>query len=153
MSSIWLRLIPTLAYWLCWPKIVFMGDYSIPPHLHKHWAKETHCIPSEGLAIYYIQIQIETWCKVEKILKGSLNSIPSPSPSVKIQIKGGNVCLRCKGKTLLGVVNKLLKTKSLLTTPSNVLTLHLKQIFPPIIWIFTKGEGDGIESRLTLLKS
>ena len=45
--------------------------------------------------------------KVEKILKGSLDSIPSPSPSVKIQIMGGKVCLRCKGKTLLGVVNKL----------------------------------------------
>jgi hypothetical protein len=28
---------------------------------------------------------------------------------------GGKVCLRCKGKTLLGIVNKLLKTKSLLT--------------------------------------
>ena len=36
--------------------------------------------------------------KVEKILKGSLDSIPSPSPSVKIQIMGGKVCLRCKGK-------------------------------------------------------
>ena len=32
--------------------------------------------------------------------------------------------------------------------PSNVLPLHLKQTLPPIIWIFTKGEGDGIESRL-----
>ena len=31
--------------------------------------------------------------KVEKILKGSLHSIPSPSPSVKIQIMGGKVCL------------------------------------------------------------
>ena len=31
--------------------------------------------------------------KVEKILKGSLDSIPSPSPSVKIQIMGGKVCL------------------------------------------------------------
>ena len=31
--------------------------------------------------------------KVEKILKGSLDSIPSPSPSVKIQILGGKVCL------------------------------------------------------------
>merc|ERR1712051_852792 len=59
--------------------------------------------------------------KVKKILKGSLDSMPSPSPSVKIQIMGGKVCLRCKGKTLLGVVNKLLKTKSLLTSPSNVL--------------------------------
>ena len=32
--------------------------------------------------------------------------------------------------------------------PSNVLLLHLKQTFLPIIWIFTEGEGDGIESRL-----
>jgi hypothetical protein len=46
--------------------------------------------------------------KVENILKCSLDSIPSPS--VKIQIMGGNVCLRCKGKPLLSVVNKLLKT-------------------------------------------
>ena len=51
--------------------------------------------------------------KVEKILKGSLHS--TLSPSVKIQIMGGKVCLRYKG-----IVNKLLKTKSLLTTPSNV---------------------------------
>ena len=49
--------------------------------------------------------------KVEKILKGTLVSIPSPSPSVKIQTIGRKVCLRCKGKTLLGIVNKLLKTK------------------------------------------
>jgi len=85
--------------------------------------------------------------KVENILKGSLISIPSPSPSVKIQIVGGKVCLRCKGKTLLGVVNKLLKTKSLLTLQSNVLPYYLKLTFPPIIWIFTEGEG--IESRLS----
>ena len=64
--------------------------------------------------------------KVENILKGSLVLIPSPSPSVKIQIMGGKVCLRCKGKTFLGIVNKLLKTKSLLTSPSNVLPYHLK---------------------------
>ena len=49
--------------------------------------------------------------KVEKILKGSLDLIPSPSPSVKIQIMGGKVCLRCKGKTLLGIVNKLLYSR------------------------------------------
>ena len=36
--------------------------------------------------------------KVEKILKGSLDSILSPSPSVKIQITGRKVCLRWKGK-------------------------------------------------------
>ena len=32
---------------------------------------------------------------VAKILKGSMDLIPSPSPSVKIQIMGGKVCLRC----------------------------------------------------------
>ena len=45
--------------------------------------------------------------KLEKTLKGSLDSIQSPSPSVKIQIMGRKVGLRCKGKTLLGIVNKL----------------------------------------------
>ena len=49
--------------------------------------------------------------KVEKILKGSLDSISSPSSSVKIQIIGGKVCLRCRGKTLLDIVHKLLNTK------------------------------------------
>ena len=38
-------------------------------------------------------------CKVEKILKGSLNLFSSPSPSLKIQIKGGNVCLSFESKT------------------------------------------------------
>ena len=64
--------------------------------------------------------------KVEKISKGSLDSIPSPSPSVKIQIMGGKVCHMCKGKTLLVIVNKVLKTKSLLTSPYNVLLYYLK---------------------------
>ena len=35
--------------------------------------------------------------KIEEILKGNLYLIPSPS--VKIQIMGGKVYLRCKGKT------------------------------------------------------
>ena len=74
----------------------------------------------------YCMFPLPYYVKVENILKGSLDLIPSPSLSLKIQIMGGKVCLRCKGKTLLGVVNKLLKTKSLLTSPSNVLPLHLK---------------------------
>ena len=61
--------------------------------------------------------------KVETSSKGSQDSILSPS--VKIQIIGGKVCLRCKGKTLLGIVNKHLK-KNLLTSPSNVLPYYLK---------------------------
>ena len=85
--------------------------------------------------------------KVEKILKGSLDLMQSPS--VKIQIIAGKIHLRCKGKTLLGVVNKLFVFKSLLTTTSNVLPLHLKQTFPPIIWIVTEGEGNGIESSIS----
>jgi hypothetical protein len=36
--------------------------------------------------------------KVEKILKASLDLIPSPSPSVKIQIMDRKVCLRYKAK-------------------------------------------------------
>jgi hypothetical protein len=47
-----------------------------------------------------------------------------------------------------GEVNKLFVFKKLLTIPSNVLPLHLKQTFLPIIRIFTEGEGDEIESRL-----
>ena len=81
-------------------------------------------ISNQLFTIWFLQFLISN--KVEKILKGSLNLIPSPSPSVKIQIMGGKVCLRCKGKTLLGIVNKLLKTKSLLTSPSNVLPYYLK---------------------------
>ena len=86
--------------------------------------------------------------KAEKILKGSLDLIPTPSSLVKIQIMGGKLCLRCKGKTLQGDVNKLFVFKSLLTMPSNVMSLYLKQTFPPIIRIFTEGEGDEIKSRL-----
>ena len=52
--------------------------------------------------------------EVEKILKGGLDS-------VKTQIISMKVDLRCKRKTLLGVVNKLLKT-----SPSNVLNYYLK---------------------------
>ena len=64
--------------------------------------------------------------KVVKILNGSLDMIPSPSPSVKKQIMGGKVCLRCKKtKHCWGIVNKLLKTKSLMTSSSNVLTFRL----------------------------
>ena len=59
---------------------------------------------------------------------------------------GGKVYLRCKGKRLLGIVNKLLKTKSLLTSPSNALPYYLKKTLPPIILIFTVGEDDGIKS-------
>ena len=41
----------------------------------------------------------------------SLDLIPSPSTSVKVQIVGGKVYLREYGKTLLGDVNKLFYSK------------------------------------------
>ena len=63
--------------------------------------------------------------KVEKVVKGNLDLIPSPSPLVEIQIMGEKVCSRCKGKTLLGIVNKPFEN-SLLTSPSNVLPYYLK---------------------------
>ena len=58
--------------------------------------------------------------RVKNISEDKPDSIQSPSPSMKIQIMVGKVCLRHKGKTLLGVVNKLFVSKSLLTTPSNI---------------------------------
>ena len=68
----------------------------------------------------YIQISTLTIViKVEKTLKGSLDSIPSPSLSVKIQI-----------------------------TKRPAMFCLCQQTFPFMICIFTEGEGDGIESRL-----
>ena len=52
------------------------------------------------LANFAIAIQMIV-SKVENILKGILDSIPSPSPSFKIQIIGGKVCLRCKAETYI----------------------------------------------------
>ena len=60
--------------------------------------------------------QLYLWVKVENISKGSLDSNPSPSPSVKIQIMDRKGCLRCKGKTLLGDVNKHFVSKYYLLT-------------------------------------
>jgi hypothetical protein len=68
--------------------------------------------------------------KVEKMLKGSLDLIPSPSPSVKIQIMSRRVCLRCKGKTLLGIVSKLLKNKFFLDNCQQCFALLPRVNFP-----------------------
>ena len=81
--------------------------------------------------------------KVENILKGNLDSIPSPS--VKIQIMGGKVCLRCKCKTLLGIVNKLLKTKKFVDITQQCFALLTQVNFPT----HNLNEGDGIKFRLS----
>ena len=77
--------------------------------------------------------------RVEKILKGSLDLIPSPSRNPEHLIFLAKLC----------VVNKICTKLFVLTTPSNFLTLNLKPTFRPVIWIFTEDEGDGIESRLS----
>ena len=55
---------------------------------------------------------------VEKILKGSLDLIPSPS--VKIQIMDGKVCLRCKGKTMTVTRSKIENQKMINRTSHKV---------------------------------
>ena len=60
-----------------------------------------------------------------------------PLPSLKIQIMGGKVCLMCKGKTLLVVVN----------IPQQCFALLPQVNFPTKNLNLTKGEGDGIEFR------
>ena len=88
----------------------------------------SYCIKVFLLILFYrlcILFQPFGRYKVEKILKGSLDLISSPSPPVKIQIMGNEVCLMHEGKTLLGIFNKLFVFKSLLTISSNVLPLQL----------------------------
>ena len=72
--------------------------------------------------------------------------IPSSSHSVKIQLIGGKFIWSNKAKHCWVMSTNFLFSKVCWQMPSNVLLLHLKQTFPPIIWIFT--EGDGIKSRL-----
>ena len=73
--------------------------------------------------------------KVEKIWEDSLDLIPSPISENSNILTGkftcGNKAKHCCQQT-----------------PSNVLPLHLKQNFLPIIWIFTEGEGVGMESMI-----
>ena len=69
--------------------------------------------------------------------------IPSPSTLVKIQTMGGKVCLRCKGKTLLGVVDKLLKTILTITA------CKLHQILKKTRWIqemLTRQQSNNLEA-------
>ena len=86
---------------------------------------------------HFLGIKIHLWksCKVEKILNGSLDLIPSPSPSVKIQIMGGKVCFRGKGQTFLALSTNFWKQKKVcwhqcfaslpkLSFPANSLNFH-----------------------------
>ena len=99
----------------------------------------------ENIGVYrYLLFQSfipDSTFKVEKILKGSLDSIPSPSRSCEHL----NFLFSFFGHTIAGHCHQTLLNKSLLSKPSNVLPLQLKPTFPLIISIFTVG--DGIESK------
>ena len=74
-----------------------------------------HGLPKEEVAKIK---QKRRTLKVETSLKGSLDPFAFRENS--------NYLHESKGKTLLGIVNKLLKTESLLTSPSNVLSYNLR---------------------------
>ena len=65
--------------------------------------------------------------EVENILKGSLVSIPSPSPLVKIQIMGSKACLRCEGKTLLDITQQCSALLPQVNFPANNLNFHRRR--------------------------
>ena len=59
--------------------------------------------------LYYMYYKLGSFDAVlyyasHKNLPDNLHSIQSPSPSVKIQIMGGKVSLRCKGKTFPPII-------------------------------------------------
>ena len=72
---------PAIIKWSVWTALATCGNFQIGNYIQTLW----HAIPSAQLLLVFT--------KVENILKGSLDSIPSPSPSVKNQIIGGKVCL------------------------------------------------------------
>ena len=67
---------------------------------------------------------IHILCKVEKILKGNLDLIPSHSSSVKIQIMGRKVCLRHKNWAL----------------PKNFLYSKVCWQHPPMFCLYTSSK-------------
>ena len=74
--------------------------------------------------------------KAEKILKGNLDSIPSPSPSVKIQIMGGKFAWVVKAKHCWVFSINFWK-QSLLKITSNVLPYNTSsKLSHPYIFFF-----------------
>ena len=53
-----------------------------------------------------------------------------------------------KAKYCWGMSTNFLFSKVCWQRPTMFCHLHLKQTFPPIIWVFPEEEGDGFESRL-----
>ena len=93
-----------LLFTTCWTKGPFIYYVSILFINHNIF---TNFLSNVFLLWVRSKTMTDRKYRVENIFKGSLNSIISPSSSVKIQIMCGKVYLRCKGKKLLGIFNKL----------------------------------------------
>ena len=52
-------------------------------------------------------------------------------------------------QNIAGHCQQTFENKKFVDIPSNVLPYYHKWTFLPMIWIFTEGEDDGIESRLS----
>ena len=68
--------------------------------------------------------------KVEKNLKGSLDSIPTPSLSVKIQIMGGKVCLMSKSQNVAGRCQQTFENKEFVDITQQCFSLLPQVKFP-----------------------
>ena len=93
---------------------------------------------SSGMTLF-----LRNHTKVEMILKGNLDLIPFHQ--WKFKLLAGKFTWGVKAKHCWAL-SKFFVFKILLTTTQQCFTFTP---FPPIIWIFTEGEGDGIESRLS----
>ena len=120
-----------LLLWLNWLVTLFV-DHTV--QLGNEDKKTLHSLKKREsclLQLYFCITIKRVFYRVENIFrKGSLDLIPSPLPSVRIQIMGGKGCLRCKGKTLLGIVNTLLKTKKNVDITQQCFALFPQVNFP-----------------------
>ena len=92
-------------------RIIFLGfrpDYNenLPLVRNTYQFSLVSAQPILSQKVTQSELKFAATFKVENILKSSLDSIPLPSPSVKIQITGRKVFLQYKSKTLLGIVKK-----------------------------------------------
>ena len=80
-------------------KVIFLGILYPNKALTKQEMPKV-CFDAPRMTVFLFNCRPLSFSKVEFFLKGSLDLIPSPLPSVKTQILGRELCLRCKGKTL-----------------------------------------------------
>ena len=76
---------------------------------------------------------------------------PITSTFSDIQIIAGKFIIEVIRQNIAGERQRFFCFQKLVDNASNVLPYYLKKTFSSIIWIFTEGEGDGIEIRLPFL--